>query len=122
MMKWPCLISTYALVLFITTVVQAQVVNGSFENDPNGLTPSNWLVTGGSVYVSDVPDCLFPSSGNKYLIVDAYGTGPTTAGYGPHGWNFTGQARQTIARPPGQFCFLSIDWEFLPSEVIPHPF
>jgi hypothetical protein len=121
-MKSPNPVPVYALVLLASAMVQAQVVNGSFEDDMNGHAPSNWLVTGGTVSVSDVADCLFPSTGSKYLVVDSYPAGPAFPGYGPHGWNNTGQARQTVVRPAGQFCVLSIDWEFLPGEPVPQAF
>src|SRR5262245_61466134 len=126
MMKLKNTISACALVMLIATMTpaqgaNAQVVNGSFEADANGFQPSDWLVTGGLVYVTDVPDDLFPTDGAKYLIVDGNETGPTQAGWGPHGWNMVGAARQTVARPAGQFCSLSIDWEFLPVEALPSP-
>jgi hypothetical protein len=120
-MKWTNLISTYALVLFITTVVQAQVLDGSFEATPVLQTPSTWFVTGGTVYVSDTPDSGFPTAGNKYLVLDSLGAGPALAGYGPHGFNNTAQANSFVTRPPGQFCSLSVDWEYLPGEPLPHP-
>ena len=106
-----------ALVMVIATTTQAQVLNGSFEDDPDNQPPSNWLVTGGWAYVTSVPDDLFPTSGSKYLIVDVTdGIGPTGAAYGPHGWNSGGQVRQVVTRPPGEFCSLSLDWDFLPTE------
>src|SRR5687768_11611870 len=120
MMKSLQTFAACALVMLITATAQAQV-NGSFEADQNGYSPSGWLVTGGIVYVSDVPDDLFPTEGTKYLIVDGDETGPTFAGYGPHGWNIAGNVRQVVTRPVGQFCTLSIDWEFLPTEVLPSP-
>jgi hypothetical protein len=105
------------LVLVVATTTQAQVLNGSFEADPDNFSPSNWFVTGGWAYVTSVPDDMFPTSGAKYLIVDATdGSGPTIAGHGPHCWNCGGQIRQVVTRPPGEFCSLSLDWDFLPTE------
>ena len=108
---------TSALVMIIATTTQAQILNGSFEADSNGQPPSNWWVTGGMASVTSVPDDMFPTSGSKYLIVDITdGIGPTTAGYGPHGWNLGGQVWQLVTRPAGEFCSLSLDWDFLPLE------
>jgi hypothetical protein len=106
-----------ALAMVIATTLEAQVLNGSFETDPDNATPSNWMVTGGMAWVTSVPDVGFPTSGSKYLVVDVTdGIGPTGAAYGPHGWNSGGQVSQVVTRPPGEFCFLSLDWEFIPLE------
>src|SRR5262245_2401569 len=106
-----------ALVMVVATTMDAQVLNGSFEADAENAPPSSWLLTGGWSYVTSVPDVGFPTSGTKYMVVDVTdGIGPTGAAYGPHGWNSGGQVSQVVTRPPGEFCFLSLDWEFIPLE------
>src|SRR5688572_2307417 len=106
-----------ALVMVIATTMQAQILNGSFEADADNQPPSNWWVTGGNAWVTSVPDDMFPTSGSKYLVVDVTdGIGPTGAAYGPHGWNSGGHVWQVFTRPPGEFCSLSLDWDFLPLE------
>jgi hypothetical protein len=116
-MKFVRAFSASALVMVIATTLPAQVLNGSFEADADNAQPSNWMGTGGASWVTSVPDNMFPTSGSKYLVVDVTdGIGPTFAGHGPHCWNCGGQVRQVVTRPPGEFCFLSLDWDFLPQE------
>ncbi|HYC76012.1 MAG TPA: hypothetical protein VEI02_00150, partial [Planctomycetota bacterium] len=120
-MKFSQALVPFALVSAFAASAAAQsgspVVNGSFEADANNAEPSGWMTTGGVSYVTNVPDGLFPTSGSKYLVVDVTdGIGPTLPGHGPHCWNCGGQVRQYVVRPAGERCFLSLDWDFLPTE------
>ena len=117
-MLLPRVISACALVLLVATTTRAQI-NGSFEADAAGSAPSGWAVTGGTAIVQAAPDCLFPSHGTKYLYLNANASGPAVQGYGPHAAGTCAQVRQVVTRPLGQFCSLSVDWEFLPNETLP---
>ncbi len=114
------IIATLAAASFCITA-GAQVVNGSFESTPSGTLPTGWTLTGGTAIVSSLPDSLFPSDGGNYLLLTNATTGPLTAGCGPHVAGSCGQMVQVVTRPPTPKCSLSIDWEFLPGEILPSP-
>ncbi len=112
-------VSASCIALCLSMAAHAQIFNGSFENGAPGSPPPGWTVTGGTATISATADDLFPSAGNQYLVLNAAGTGPSTAGFGPHAPGTCGQITQLVTRPVGPFCGFRVDWEFLPNESLP---
>jgi hypothetical protein len=80
----------------------------SFESSTAGSPPgAPWVVTSGVAQVRTTPDDLFPSDGAKYLVLS-----PTMNASGT-----TGEVRQSFVRPPGAYCALSADWDFITGEL-----